>query len=122
MNSSKSLKVELQETKQKLAEYKQIASELNITKKNEQQILAQFNALQTEYESEKKIAAQTLKSYNDKCTDAENKLLEAQKIITDLESNMIILKQDNEKSLKEFQGFKNILCAKLIDINFHVIF
>lgn len=118
MISSKSLKAELQETKQKLAEYKQIASELNVTKKNEQQILAQFNALQIEYESEKKTAAQMLKSYNDKCTNAENKLLEAQKNITDLESSIIILKQDNEKSLKELQGIKNKFCAKSLDINF----
>lgn len=102
--STKSLEIELQETKQKLAEQKQIASEVTVAKKHAQQIETQFNALLIEYESDKKTSAQMLESYNNKCSNAEQKLLEAQKTISDLELNLNLLKQENEKSLKEIQG------------------
>lgn len=104
MTSTKSLETELQEAKQKLAEQKQIASELNMSKKYAKQIETQLNILQLEYESEKKITAQTLQSYNDKFTNTEQKLMEAQKIIADLEYNLVLIKEENEKSLKEIQG------------------
>lgn len=85
-------------------EQKQITSELNVNKKHTQQLQVQLDALQTEYEAEKKTTAQTLESYKDKCTDAEQKLLEAQKIIENLESTLVLLKKNNEKSLKDVEG------------------
>lgn len=75
-----------------------------MAKKHAQQIQNQFNALQIEYETDKKTSAQMLESYNEKCTNAEQKLLEAQKTIADLELNLVLLKQENEKSLKQIQG------------------
>jgi len=68
------------------------------------EIETQLNTLQIEYESEKKIAAETLQSCNNKFTNSEQKLLEAQKMIADLESNLISIKEENVKSLKEIQG------------------
>lgn len=85
-------------------EQKQITSELNVTKKQTQQLQVQFDALQTEYETKKRITAQTLESYQNKCTDTEQKLLEAQKIIENLESTLVLLKKNNEKSLKDIEG------------------
>lgn len=102
--STKLLEAELQETKQKLVEQKQITSELNAAKKQAQQIQIQFNSLHAEHESDKKAAEQMIESYNDKCKNFEQKLLEAQKTIADLESNLILVRQDNEKSLNEIQG------------------
>lgn len=77
---------------------------MNIVKKQAKQIEIQFNTLQTEYESEKKNAIQKLESYNDKCMNTEQKFLEAQKIIADLESTLVLLKDNHETSLKEIQG------------------
>lgn len=94
----------MQETKQKLAEQKQITSEFNIVKKHSQNILSQFNALQAKHESEKESNAQMIELYNDKCTNSEQKLLEAQNMIADLKLNLDVLKQENEKCLKEIQG------------------
>lgn len=77
---------------------------MNVFKKNSQKIQSQFNTLQTEYESEKNSYTQIIESLNIKCTNAEQQYLEAQKRITDLELNIVLLKQENEKSLKEIQG------------------
>lgn len=104
LSSTKSLEIELQETKQKLAEQKQITSELNVIKKHSQKLQAQLDALQTEYEAEKKTSAQTLESYMAKCTNAEQKLLEAQQTIEHLESTLVLLKNNNEKSLMDIEG------------------
>lgn len=104
MSSTKSLQTELLETKQKLVEQKQIASELIIAKKHAQQIETKFNSLQTEYESEKKTTENMLESYNDRCKKTEQDLLEAQKIIAALESNVLLLKHENEKNLRDIEG------------------
>lgn len=77
---------------------------MNVVKKHSQKIQSQFNTLQTEYESEKNSYTQIIESLNIKCTNAEQQYLEAQKRITDLELNIVLLKQENEKSLKEIQG------------------
>jgi len=45
-----------------------------------------------------------VESCNEKCKNAEQNLLEAQKVIAALESNILLLKHENEKSLKEIQG------------------
>lgn len=104
MSSTKSLQTELLETKQKLVEQKQIASELNIAKKHAQQIQTKFNTLQLDYESQKKITENMLQSCNEKCKNAEQNLLEAQKVIATLESNILLLKHENEKNLIKIQG------------------
>jgi len=106
---TKPLQAELQETKQKLVEQKQIASELNIAKKHVQQIQTKFNTLQMDYESEKKTTESLLETCNDKCKKTENNLLEAQKVIAALESNLILLKHENENNLKEIQGMLIII-------------
>jgi len=104
LSSTKSLQTELLETKQKLIEQKQIASELNIAKKHAQQIQTKFNTLQIDYESQKKITENMIESCNEKCKNAEQNLMEAQKVITALESNILLLKHENEKKLIEIQG------------------
>lgn len=109
LSSTKLLEIELHENRQKLAEQKQIILELNINKKQAQKVEAQLKALQTQYEAEKEITAQMIQSYNDKCTNTEQKLLDAQKIIENLESTVTIIKQENEKNLKDIQGIYNFL-------------
>lgn len=104
MNTTKSLETELQETKNKLSESKQIVSELSNAKKHAQQVQTQLDNLQAQYEAEKTTAAQMLESYNVKYTNAEQKLLEALKNIADLESAMVVLREENEKQLKDIQG------------------
>ncbi|XP_060874388.1 unconventional myosin-Va isoform X3 [Metopolophium dirhodum] len=103
LSSTKSLQTELLETKQKLIEQKQIASELNIAKKHAQQIQTKFNTLQIDYESQKKITENMIESCNEKCKNAEQNLLEAQKVIAALESNILLLKHENENNLIEIQ-------------------
>lgn len=98
------METELQDTKLKLAEQKKITSELNIVKKQAKQIEIQFNTLQAEYESEKKTAEEKLNSFNDKCMNTEQKLVDAQKMIADLESTLVLLKDNHKISLKEIQG------------------
>ncbi|VVC36488.1 Hypothetical protein CINCED_3A024235 [Cinara cedri] len=103
LSSAKSLEIELQETKQKLMEQKQITSELNIVKKNSHQMQIQYSTLQAEYESEKKTFSQKLESYDDKYSKAEQELFKAQQKIEELESNLVVLKQDNQQKLKEIE-------------------
>lgn len=107
LSSTKLLEIELQENRQKLAEQKQIISELNIGKKQAQKVEVQLKALQTQYEAEKEIASQMIQSYNDKCTNTEQKLSDAQKIIENLESTIMTIKQENEKNIKDIQGKYN---------------
>lgn len=45
-----------------------------------------------------------IQSYNEKCTNAEQKLLDAQKVIENLEFTLTLIKQENEKNLKDIQG------------------
>jgi len=108
LSSAKSLQSELLETKQKLVEQKQIASELVIAKKHAQQIQTKFDTLQIEFESEKKTTENILESYNNRCKKAEQDLLEAQQIIAALESNVLLLKRENEKNLKDIEGMLNL--------------
>jgi len=114
LSSTKSLQTELLETKQKLLEQKQIVSELNTAKKHAQQIQTKFNALQLDYESQKKITENMLESCNEKCKNSEQNLLEAQKVIATLESNILLLKHENEKNLIEIQG---MLCMYILYFN-----
>lgn len=107
LSSTKLLEIELQENRQKLAEQKQTISDLNIRKKQAQKVEAQLKALQTQYEAEKEITAQMIQSYNDKCTNTEQKLSDAQKIIENLESTITTIKQENEKNIKDIQGIFN---------------
>lgn len=109
LSSTKVLEVELHENRQKLAEQKQIISELNISKKQAQKVETQLKALETQYEAEKEITAQIIQSYNDKCTNTEQKLSDARKIIENLESSLTTIKQENEKNLKDIQGIYNFL-------------
>jgi len=53
---------------------------------------------------EKKTTKNILESYNDRCIKAEQNLLEAQQIIAALESNVLLLKHENEKNLKDIEG------------------
>jgi len=45
-----------------------------------------------------------IESCNEKCKNAEQNLLEAQKVIAALESNILLLKHENETNLIEIQG------------------
>lgn len=115
------METELQDTKLKLAEQKKMTSELNVVKKQAKQIETQFNTLQAEYESEKKTAEQKLKSYNDKCINTEQKLLEAQKMIADLESTLVLLKDNHEISLKEIQGIFLYVVYYIFEYNYNFV-
>lgn len=85
-------------------EQKQIISELNVIKKHSHQMQIQYNVLQAEYESEMKTFAQKLESYDDKYLTTEQKLFKAQQKIEELESNLVILTEDNEQKIKDIQG------------------
>lgn len=73
-------------------------------KKQAQQIQLKFDTLLVENETLKKTSSEALELVNKKCTNAEQKLADAQKIIAELESTLITLKQENEASLKDLQG------------------
>jgi len=64
------------------------------------------------YESEKKTTGEMLELYNVKCTNAEEKLIKAQQIIADLESTIVLIRQENVKSLKDIEGMFNLQYIK----------
>lgn len=80
-------------------------------KKQAQQIQSKFDKLLAENETIKKTSLEKLESVNNKCTNAEQKLLDAQKIIAELESELVTLKQENETSLKDLQGMYSTGCC-----------